>query len=121
MMLPHRLSKLVGTLAVLGAVSTAAIPQEHAPTVEQCRADAAVWAKADFKIPTMKELWARCHEMTQCTDVDPPEKAHELYVRYVEVCNGASREYTDRVIRFLDRHNPSWKQQFDDEDAAGKR
>ena len=108
-------------MAAILATPMCLLAQEHAPTVEQCRADAAVWVKADVKTPTMKELWARCREMNQCTDVDPAENSREHFLSYVKVCNDAGNEYTNRVVGFLNRRYPTWKQQFDDEDAAGKR
>jgi hypothetical protein len=114
------LMKSVGLLLLLPVV---ALAQEHAPTVEQCRADAAVWSAkdADIKTPAMKELWARVHEMNQCLEVDPVESAHDYTFKYISVSNTVGREYESRVIDFLNRHDPTWKQRFDDEDAAGKR
>ena len=99
------------------------LAQEHAPTVEQCRADAAVWSAkdADIKTPTMKELWLRVHEMNQCLAVDPVEAAHEYTFKYLTVCRNIGDEYADRVVSFINRHNPKWKSQFDAEDADGKR
>jgi len=54
------------TFVLVFFISAAALAQEHAPTVEQCRADAAVWADADFTIPPMKELESRAKEMHDC-------------------------------------------------------
>jgi hypothetical protein len=97
--------------------------QEHAPTVEQCRADAAVWSAkdADIKTPTMRELWLRVHEMNQCLAVDPIESAHEHTLEYLTVCRNVGDEYSTRVVSFLNRHDAKWKRQFDAEDADGKR
>lgn len=71
------------TLALLILVSATALAQEHAPTVEQCRADAAVWSakNADISTPSDKELWARVREMNQCVEVDPVESAHEYFFK----------------------------------------
>jgi hypothetical protein len=111
------------TLALLLLVSATAVGQEHAPTVEQCHADGAVWSAkdADITTPSNKELWARVHEMSQCKAVDPVEQAHDYFFKYLSVSNDVEREYCRRVIDFLNRHDPRWKQQFDAEDVAGKR
>lgn len=110
-------------LPLLLLVSTVMLAQEHAPSVEQCRADAAVWSAkdADVRTPTMKELWARVHEMNQCLKIDPFESAHDLALRYLTVSRNVGDEYTDRIVNFLNRHDAKWKSQFDAEDADGKR
>jgi hypothetical protein len=110
-------------IAFLFISAAAVLAQEHAPTVEQCRADAAVWSAkdADTKTPTMKELWLRVHEMNQCLAVDPVESAHEYTLEYLTVCRNVGDEYSARVVSFLNRHDAKWKSQFDAEDAGGKR
>jgi hypothetical protein len=124
---PHNMKMLSGEVTVLVLFSLLVSPpsfcQEHAPSVEECRADAAVWSAkdADINTPSNKELWARVHEMNQCLEVDSRENAHDSFFKYVLVCNEVEREYSRRVLDFLNRHNSNWKQQFDAEDAAGKR
>jgi hypothetical protein len=120
-LLLNRGPQMMKTVVLVLIVSATAIAQEHAPTVEQCRADAAVWSAkdADIKTRSMKELWARCHEMNQCTKVDRPES--DYFFKYLSVCNETNQEYESRVIDFLNRHHANWKEEFDAEDAVGKR
>ena len=110
-------------LALVFLISVPTFAQEHAPTVEQCRADASVWSAkdADVKTPTMKELWSRVLEMNQCLQVDPVESAHDYTFKYLTVSRNVTDEYARRVISFINRHDAAWKGKFDSEDAAGKR
>jgi hypothetical protein len=57
---------------------------KHASSVEQCRAEAAVWAKADNIVPPLTELFARLHEMSQCIDVNPAEQSRDLIGKYLK-------------------------------------
>jgi hypothetical protein len=107
--------------ALVLLISAVTVAQEHAPTVEQCRADAAVWADADFTIPTMKELLSRSKEMSDCLKVDPLKESHEAGMKYIEFSQRFSVEYQNRTVHFLDRHDPAWYQKFLAEDAAGQR
>jgi hypothetical protein len=94
---------------------------EHAPTVEQCRADRAYWMSkieqpdgrgtADVSYDTLTE-WHK--EMRKCEVVDP-----ENSDKYYNAMGESYAEQLSRMIDFLNRHN-LW-QQFDAEDAAGKR
>ncbi len=108
-------------------------PQQHAPTVEVCRADYAVWnaeIKQTSRETTMKrlslnELIARQSEMAACLQVelamlDASNVDELLRVSKYEVLSGAYlSEITERQEHFIDRHK-MW-QQFLHEDTAGSR
>jgi hypothetical protein len=94
---------------------------EHAPTVEQCRADQRLWLskmEADNSVAmadvTAKTLGAWENEMGKCQAVDPQNR----HVYYSTNAEAVSAEAI-RFIHFLKRHD-LWEQ-FNDEDAAGKR
>jgi Tfp pilus assembly protein PilX len=90
---------------------------EHAPTVAQCRADAALWY-ADMAINqhSFIELSARMKEMAQCSIVDTDEAT---YGKYVSVLHGCQNEEFGRMVDFMTR-NQLWDK-FLSEDASGKR
>lgn len=132
------MKKVTLILPALFFFAVTAHAQRHAPTVEMCRADEAVWgrasdqqdyshAQAEFAtkgIPnstpvareTMKEIFARMNEMTDCASVDPAPARQNAYLAvmtfYAEV--GA-----DRYRSFILRHN-LWNQ-FMEEDEKGLR
>src|SRR5580700_5605848 len=108
-------------IALLLLVSVSMVAQEHAPTVEQCRAYAAVWADADFTIPSMKELLSRSKEMSDCLKVDPLRESHEAGSKYIEFSQRFAIENNNRIVHFLERRDPAWYQKFLAEDATGKR
>lgn len=120
-------------LAVL-AVALPASAQEHAPTVDTCRADFASWdsetdsyaqaetVRLDSGLPNKSELSRRSAtellkriiEMGQCLSVDRPNLSD--YSRLV----GFYREVLgDRALSFIDRHGLS--RSFYKEDKAGLR
>lgn len=128
-------------LLLLVAPATA---QEHAPTVDICRADAALWIsqiKTD-KIDSLSfnELINRQNEMRDCMVVDPESDtappqttdSEEIYRAWEEHIKDQNRfdNYEalfaaycavsgKRMYDFLDRHGLS--QQFLQEDSARKR
>lgn len=110
--------------------------QEHAPTVDVCRADRAAWSDATERTdylnqetkyildgvrntnPVMKlsvnEISLRMTEMGTCQSVDEPHSSayHDLLMFYDGVI-------ADRYRRFVVRHH--LLEQFKAEDAAGAR
>jgi len=110
--------------------------QEHAPTVDVCRADRAAWDdgadQTDYynqetkhisdgtrnTNPTMKlslnELSLRIAEMGACEPVDKPN-SHE----YRDLLGFYDNVIHDRYRRFIVRHH--LMEQFKAEDAAGSR
>ncbi len=92
---------------------------EHAPTVEQCQADQAVWvSEVDDQASIDKEsfhtLDQRVVEMGECEHVDSRNR-----VRYYIAAGATRGEEATRMVSFLGRHN--LYDQFVAEDAAGKR
>jgi hypothetical protein len=91
---------------------------EHAPTVEQCRADQRLWlAKIEGPsgtLPGYLTLVSWSHEMGECTSVDPDN--HALYFNVV---GEIGSEELIRLEHFLDRH--ALLEKFIEEDKAGKR
>jgi hypothetical protein len=118
------------TLIVL--VSVVALAQEHAPTVEQCRADYRLWTTngTNFKDVSYKELLRRAEVMGQCAETDPAamqvfaedamrlgwKKANVNYNDFSALLHETAGE---RVSKFLTRHH--LMPQFIQEDEAGKR
>lgn len=94
---------------------------EHAPTVEQCRADQALWLSKleipyhrgtdDVVVSTLHQWQSEMHD---CEAVDPPNQ-FKYYNTRVE----ALSEESLRELTFIYRHN--LYHQFVEEDAAGKR
>ena len=128
--------KIIAGLFVLALCASGGVSQEHAPTVDMCRPDAALWyghemateyynAQSLFnsdgvpnrtdsaKLP-LSEAIARMQEMFKCQRVDEQRKDNYLDVQlfYHEVM-------ADRCFRFILRHH--LKDQLDREDAQGIR
>jgi hypothetical protein len=111
------------TLCVLLLSLTSLFAQDHAPTVEQCRADQRLWssvlrdehafADAVSGLP-VQALKQRSGEMRDCFAVDS-ENSHDYFV----VVSAYATELSGRYRNFISRH--SLMAQFLAEDAAGKR
>ncbi len=126
---------LIGVLLVFSS-PVHAKPQQHAPTLETCRADRAVWYNSEMSTEYMKaetarvsdgmknrtpsaklplaEIITRHHEMADCQAVDPGNS--DAYRAATEFYYGI---YTDRCISFIVRHN--LMEQLRKEDAEGLR
>ena len=120
------------TAILFAAIAATAHAQEvqHAPTVAQCQADAALWQSqsGDFfrahkshdakntavASLTAKELLARSIEMADCLTVDSGHDEDYSMVQstYFEL-------FGDRMNNFMKRHN--LMEQFFKEDEAGRR
>jgi hypothetical protein len=91
---------------------------QHAPTVEQCRADQRLWfdklENTTETLPTYHTLRGWSDEMGDCEHVDPENK-----LRYYNVVGEIAGERTVRFVDFLTRHELYDK--FIEEDEAGKR
>lgn len=93
--------------------------QDHAPTVEQCRADQRLWAarmedNTNIGSLSAKELNTFSGEMNDCVAVDSErENAYNLQAAMFRL------EIEKRLTDFLVRHD--LMQQFAAEDKAGKR
>ena len=130
------LKKLGLLVAILFTVPAFAQEIKHAPTVEQCRADVALWhnlkifteynsaqtAWASDGVPNrtptaqlpLSTIQSRLLEMAVCTDVDKPNHA-----TYYETNQFYAGVVHDRYVRFLKRHG--LMDQLWAEDAAGER
>ena len=102
---------------------------QHAPTVEQCRADQKLWfsrisddAKAEeaegLREPvahsiSFQQLTFLTLEMHDCARIDP-----EFKKEYYQTSGDAAVTADNRLVHFLYRHN--LYQQFLAEDAQGK-
>ena len=112
--------RLLATAFLVVMCSTTGAPQqksteiEHAPTVEQCRADASVWQVENLSRPSQRELIARYGEMDKCISVDTDRAG-----RYANVAFVIMGEMYSRTWNYIGRHN--LRQQFYAEDDAGKR
>jgi hypothetical protein len=99
--------------------------QEHAPTVDVCRADAAVWARdlPLFKNLSAHELMSRAGEMSDCQTVDGvkeqdvPSLIRYIGYQHLEAFYRSQGEY--RAVNFIIRHG-LWKQ-FEKEDTTDNR
>jgi hypothetical protein len=122
-------------LILLGTSCAVAVAQKHAPTVEVCRADVALWyntqlytefrlAQKDWfadQIPnrtdiaklSLSEIGMRVREMGECWSVDNHE---EKYLKAMDLYDTA---FTGRYIRFVRRHH--LEQQLMSEDEQGLR
>jgi hypothetical protein len=95
----------------------------HAPTAEQCKADATVWFNQHLITPTVddalsfRELSARESEMADCLDVLEPSSTERNHAYEVGTSYGLI--IGKRETNFLKRHNLI--QQFEKEDAQGAR
>jgi hypothetical protein len=92
---------------------------EHAPTVEQCRADQRLW-KARLKggggpLPSVQILSQWHGEMIACWNVDPTTDQNDYAGTTVYI----SVEESNRYLAFIKRHN--LYKQFEQEDKEGKR
>lgn len=112
--------KTTAALAVavlfLVAVSSA---QDHAPTVEQCRADQSLWweqfnTRELISKLSARKLSQRSGEMHDCAAVD--EEHRNSYERLGAMFQ---MEFEQRLLDFVTRHDLMEK--FLSEDAAGKR
>jgi hypothetical protein len=93
--------------------------QDHAPTVEQCRADQRLWSSVVHDKDAVSKLSAqtltkRSEEIQDCFAVDP-ENSNDYFYLMVGYGVALSVRYKD----FIQRHNLT--AQFLAEDAAGKR
>ena len=102
--------------------SSSGEPQKHAPSVTQCRSDAAVWNKEEDTGPKDKdvgyqlpfgELLKRQREMMGCVKSDAQ---HDQYRTIYHVYTTAMYA---RYQHFLERHQLTEK--FLDEDSKGSR
>lgn len=110
-------------LMFLLLVTTVAMGQDiqHAPTIEQCRADLAVWSnqtkQIEDKLP-VRELAERESEMLDCAYV-----LESAYPSESKLADQQGMVYGliigTRASHFLKRHN-IWTQ-FNNEDAKGAR
>ncbi len=90
---------------------------EHAPTVEQCRADQSLWY-AQLSHPKnilFKTLEGYRTEMGACSIVD----SDDHFIKYFQVLALIDAALRDRLEHFMTRHN--LVNQFAEEDAAGQR
>jgi hypothetical protein len=127
--------KLLALSVLLVVTAASAQNLKHAPTVEHCRADAALWGEADpiiayqnaqtvfdyegkpnrtelSRLP-LTEIKGRIIEMVDCRTVDNNDE------RYTPVYTFYSEMMADRLRGFIIRHN--LMNQVLAEDAAGKR
>jgi hypothetical protein len=77
---------------------------EHAPSIEQCRADMRLWlSEVEDENQRLRlsylELSNRADEMSQCRSVDP-----EFYFKYYNTSAENAHTRLVRFIHFLDRH-----------------
>ena len=124
----------VGLLFFVVAIPSKA--QQHAPTIDGCRADRTLWYEVSAATEYMKaetehmnngtpnrtpyakldlaEVLARVIEMGDCSSVDAERSGayHEAQEFYASV-------YQDRVVSFLSRHH--LMEQLKREDAQGLR
>jgi hypothetical protein len=94
--------------------------QNHAPTVEQCRADQRLWQSQIDEMPKeiskvlFQTLTDRGHEMADCIVVDG-----SYWQSYSHTAVALHIESSRRLMHFLERHK--LLKQFLAEDDAGKR
>jgi len=135
-MVTKMLTRLPATVLVFLFIGGRAPTQEHAPTVDVCRADRAVWRESSERLDysqqelrheregttnknnigqlPYKELLSRQVEMGTCMMVDTPDsEAYSDVVGFYQQVEG------DRYHHFVERHH--MMSQFLDEDAAGLR
>ena len=111
------------TLITIGLLlaAQAAISQtiQHAPSIQQCRADQSVWLnqlETDGNLPSVnaRTLYEWAHEMEQCQQVD----SLNLW-KYQTTESESHIAFSRRLMSFVQRHN-LWAQ-FVREDQAGAR
>jgi hypothetical protein len=119
------------TVLLVLLIATPEFAQQHAPTVNQCRADASVWNAAvmnhnpEFSKSKLSvtELSLRQDEMHDCRSVDPERVGDSASFQRSDTYRLLEALYTNeiawRASNFINRHG-LW-QQFLDEDAAGQR
>lgn len=106
---------LLLVFSMLFFLATGATAQvQHAPTVEQCRADYAVWNIEHLDATSYHVLDERMHEMGNCDVVDPAHTDD-----YDLLGLRQSTELHNRLVDFLTRHRLTG--QFLEEDAKGLR
>lgn len=89
--------------------------RENAPTVDDCREDAARFqTKVNMSVTSFSTLGIFRNEMHNCREVDPAYVA-----KYVLVCLTIENELRWRLERYLQRHSDT--KQFLEEDEAGTR
>jgi hypothetical protein len=97
--------------------------QQHAPTADQCDADRRLWVSQWSNVSSLPyhEVEAREAEMTACSNImDSSTEAGFLKAKLYETTSSSYRaEMGARLQSFLARHNLI--EQFQSEDAAGKR
>ena len=107
-------------LFLLLTISAMAQDIQHAPTIDQCRADTRLWLsqsstqKDAFNDLTPAQIGARIHEMFDCVPVDSHNSAayENLRTRFAEAM---MFRYASFILR------RGLQQQFLDEDAKGAR
>lgn len=133
--LPLWLKRLLGftETPLLLLVALSPFAQEHAPTVEQCRADAKLWHQpmhADSTHQVVKkmaypELAARAGEMYDCIQVDDARDiksvnaSDEIIIAYYSLETIYAEQLASRYRGFIIRYNLN--DQFLAEDDEGKR
>jgi hypothetical protein len=134
----NTMSKLrlsAGLCLLLGLVGTAPAVEaqevQHAPTVEQCRADQKIWLNKVKKLwqaeqksdaasiilqesISLKDLTDWGLEMIDCQGQDP-----QFFDLYYKTSAEITFAETRRIKKFLERHD--LYKQFEAEDAQGKR
>lgn len=99
---------------------TSVFGQDHAPTVEQCRADQHLWSdqlqndRDEISKLSFRQITGRSEEMADCISVDRERAMH-----YSIAVAGFSEHLMSRMYNFIKRHE--LLDQFKAEDAAGKR
>src|SRR5438876_10982616 len=97
-------------LALLVLPTALGRTQEHAPTVDQCRADSMAWAlssdDADDKKLSVHELMRRRDEMVRCNTIynrpDPDRFSEDAFIRYSLAANRYVAEINDRMADFIE-------------------
>lgn len=113
-------------------VSSWGEPQKHAPSVAQCRSDAATWNKEENAGPRDKdvgyqlpfgELLKRQREMMDCIKLDAPHGQNsaviEVRTSYRTIYHVYTTAMYARYQHFLERHQ--LMENFLDEDSKGSR
>ena len=113
-------------------VSSWGEPQKHAPSVAQCRFDAAAWNKEENAGPKDKdvgyqlpfgELLKRQREMMDCVKLDtqhgPNAAVVEVRTSYRTIYHVYTTAMYARYQHFLERHQ--LMENFLDEDSKGSR
>jgi hypothetical protein len=126
----------IGTLAVTFMSLAHQQEPKHAPTVEMCRANVAVWYsveseneftqaqlkwlrdgipnRTEFAKLSIPELFARMYEMLDCSEADG-----QRHNQYFDAASFYNDIVADRTLRFVIRHG--LMDQLKKEDAEGKR